>query len=1016
MIRHLYYDPRYMILIILLIIISGLAGFKTRPKLEDPKSEVRKGCITTFFPGASPSEIESQVSEPIENALHETKGIRSIESFSQRGVSIVFVRLTDEVVNVTESWSKLKDKLSEITGSLPEGATVPKIVDERRWDSYTAVVALRNTGDSPVPSSVLSRWAKELENRLRYVPGTRFTELFGMPEEEILVEVEEETLAATGLTINEIAGRINARDSDIPDGFSQTLEVNIPVRLSGDIEELNSLRNVLIKGTPDGNHIRLQDIGIVKRSEKTPSTNSCYVNGKRAVAIASRMDVDYIINDWTANYYKELLEFQGIIPGGLEAEVIFSQKDYTDLRSETLFNNLILGLTLIVILVWMILGWRSAIPICSALPLTLLGVFFLMIPFGISFHQMSIAGLILATGMLIDNPIIIVDDIQRRIEKGCPAPDSIVKSIKHLTKPLIGSNLTTILGFTPILLIPGTTGEYLGQMAWAVIASLAVSLILSLTIIPVIAGWSLCSLKKPIRSKKTFKGIYKSSLRLLFSMPKVTICFTVFLPLLGFVFAGELKEQFFPQAERNQLHFSIRLPTYSSIRDTERISKKACDIVSSHPDVQDVALFIGTNAPMIHYSMLAVDENRPDYAQAIVQVKGGIVDPVIVHQLQEELDKKIPEAQSLVTLIERGPPTVAPIEYRLYGPSLDQLEVLSDKAREIMMSIPGIIHTRTSLDCGGPKISLEVKQHEAESAGFTDKVVASQIQSQLEGLSFTSLSEQNEETPILVRIKNGDIANPERVISLPVISEETSGVVPLGSIADWSVKHQLFNISRRNSLRSNIIYGFVAAGELPVELEKKFKESIKSNNFTLPTGYSFDFGGVSQERNSAVGNLLAYAAIIGVLMVSVLVITFKSFRKAGIIGLVGILSVGLGLLSLWLFNFPMGIASIIGLLGMMGLAINDSIVVICDAENSMDSPEALAASVTNSTRHVLTTSITTVAGVTPLILAGGNFFPPMQIVIAGGVVGATLLALGFTPSVFYLIFKNKTKQQNLVIH
>jgi multidrug efflux pump subunit AcrB len=269
------------------------------------------------------------------------------------------------------------------------------------------------------------------------------------------------------------------------------------------------------------------------------------------------------------------------------------------------------------------------------------------------------------------------------------------------------------------------------------------------------------------------------------------------------------------------------------------------------------------------------------------------------------------------------------------------------------------------------------------------------------------MSEEIEEIPIRVRIKEGDTCCSERVLSLPIISPQRE-TIPLRSVADWSVDQQLFNIPRRNSSRCNTIYGYVAAGELPVVLESRFKQALARHQFTLPPGYRVDFGGVSQERNSAIGNLMAYAAIIAVLMVSVLVVTFGSFRHAGIIGMVGLLSIGPALLSLWLFDYPIGIVSIIGLLGMVGLAINDSIIVLIDARQTPRESGNLAESVRHSTRHVLTTSFTTVAGVTPLILAGGGFWPPMMIVIAGGVVGATVLALGFTPAMHSLIARRAT--------
>lgn len=740
MIRHAYRNPRYMVLLVALIIISGTAGFTTRPKLEDPKSSVRWGYITTHYPGASPSEVESQVSEPIEKALREAKAIRTIESSSLRGVSIVFVRLTDEVSDVSASWSKIQDKLSEVSEQLPDRASIPTLVDERRWEAYTTVVALVDTADQPLQPAILARWAEELENRLRFVQGTRFTEIFGLPEEEILVEIGEETIGATRLRLLDIAAKIKERDSELPDAKSETQQFAMPVRLAGDINDLDRLRAVALNITEKGSPLRLSDVAKVGRSERQPSSTMSFVDGKPAVVVGTRMDADYIIDSWTQRHLTALDEFRQILPTGVELKILFSQKRYTDERSQKLYGSLGLGMALVVIVVCLMMGWRAAIPICLALPLTLLGVFFLMIPFGVSLHQMSIAGLILALGMLIDNPIIVTDDIQRRLEAGLPSEDAISAAVKHLLAPLIGSNITTILGFSPILLIPGPTGEYLGQLGWGVIAALFVSLLLSLTIVPVLAGWCL----RPGASSRsigtTRSGRYDHFLAQMFRRPVLVVCLSLLLPLLGFAVSGDLKEQFFPAAERDHFHFSVRLPTHSSIRDTQRVAQQATDIITQHDEVAGVSLFVGTNAPMIHYSMIASDENRPDFAQGIVQLKTGQVERPLIYQIQQELDEALPEAQSVVTLMEQGSPTPAPIEFRIYGPSLEKLSTLGEEARQIMTTIPGITHTRSSLDAGGPEFAIHMRQHDAKGIGLSDEILASQIRNQLDGVAITTLT------------------------------------------------------------------------------------------------------------------------------------------------------------------------------------------------------------------------------------------------------------------------------------
>jgi multidrug efflux pump subunit AcrB len=1021
MMRRCYDDPRFIALALLVILVGGTVGFKTRLTQEDPESLVRWGYVTTKLAGSEPSEVESLVSEPIERILREAGSVHSIESSSLRGVSLVFIRLTDDETNVGKAWTRIQDKLSEVASKLPARASVPVLNYERQWGSHSRVIVLYENEGNEVAPGVLARWAKELDSRLSFVVGTRFTETFGMPNEEILVEIDEKAIAATKLTIDEVSYRIRARDSEGLDATSQTDGLTMPVSLIGDMDELDRLRALVLRGDESGGQLQLGDMATIHRGEYLPRDQSVYFRGRRGVVVAARMDESHSIDNWTERQIAELTAFESLLPAELGIELLFSQKVYTDRRAGSLYANLAMGMVLVVCVVCLMMGWRAAVPICAALPLTLGVVFLLMIPFGISLHQMSIAGLILALGMLIDNPIIVVDDIQRRLDRGVARPDAMQQSIYRMRKPLLGSNLTTILGFTPILLIGGPTGEFMEQLGWSVIACLLGSLLLSLTVIPVLAAWWLrpapmaqvaASVERGDRSlaRDPIRRGYRSLLGHAVRLPLVTCVVSSIVPVLGFLWSSSLKEQFFPSAERDHFHFSVRLPTQASVQETERVALAAREVVMKHPEVAEVTLFVGRSAPKLHYSMVALEDNRANYAQGLIQLNTPRVSLELVQKLQDELDQQILEAQCVVTLIEQGPPTPAPIEFRLYGPSLERLAELGHQARRLLMRVPGVLHTRMSLDAGGPQLGFDVRQSESENAGMLDEVISNQIRDLLDGSIATTMSEEIEEIPIRVRLANSRASDPNRVLSIPLLtSEQTPRLVSLGSVASWSIDQQVFSIHRRNSSRCNIIYTYVRSDQLPIVVENAFKELLKNEGYWLPPGYRADFGGVSAERASAVEELKLYSAIVVVGMLAILVLTLGSFRLAGVILGVGTLSIGLGLLSLWLFDYPIGIVAIVGIAGLMGLAINDSIVVLSECQLGVQHGKPVDACVYDATRHVLTTSVTTVAGVLPLILSGGDFFPPMMIVIAGGIIGATFIALGFTPACFRMLTRPRAQ-------
>ncbi|QEF99674.1 Cobalt-zinc-cadmium resistance protein CzcA [Stieleria maiorica] len=1015
-------DRRLVVLAIALISVSGFVGFSTRKSREDPKSRVRWGYVTTEFPGAQPHEVESLVSEPIEKALREAGTVRSIESSSLRGVSLVFIRLTDEATDVDQSWLKIQDKLSQVAGKLPDRASAPILVDERQWGSHTRVVGLYERSPEPMPIGVLARWSKELNNRLSFVPGTRFTELFGLPEEEVLVEIDEATIASTRLTTRDIVDRLRARDSGRLDSTSQSGPNTMPVDLSGDLRALEDIGDLLILNGDGNRHVRLGDLATIRRCERQPRRESAFIHGRRAVVVATRMDDSYGIDSWTRAQNAVLEEFAASLPEQLGLAIVFNQQKYTDDRAASLYKSLGIGIILVVVTICWMMGWRAAIPICAALPLTLAITFTLMIPVDAALHQMSIAGLILALGMLVDNPIIVVDDMQRRLDRGLDHVSAYRESVRHLKGPLIGSNVTTVLGFTPILLLGGPTGEFMQQLGWSVISCLLGSLVLSLTLIPILSSYCLKPNATPVsiaeakrsdgQSGGLWSRVLRRVLRSTLRTPMLLIAPTLLICSFGFVISPALQEQFFPAAERNHFHFSVRLPTHASISKTEQVAMRAREITLRHIEVEEVAIFVGRSAPKLHYSMVGLEDNRPNFAQGLVQLKTDRVPVDLIHKLQAEFDRQIPEAQCIVRLIEQGPPAPAPIELRIYGRSLDQLHDLGREAQSLLMQESGIIHTRMAHEPGGPVLGIRVSQTDSEQAGLDSESISQQVRDSFDGLVMASMSEGIEEIPIRVRLTDSATSHPARIVSLPLVATQSlRKLVPINALAEPTVEHQKFCIYRRNSSRCNIVYAYTRAGSLPVSIEEKFKDKWETLAKELPPGYRYDFGGISHERNSAVSNLMAYSLVIGMLMFATLVVTFRSFRLAIIIVCVASLSVGLGLTSLWVFQYPIGIVAIIGIAGLVGLAVNDSIVVLSECQSDASKQLDVTHSIMGASRHVFTTSVTTVAGVLPLILAGGDFWPPMMIVIAGGIVGATLIALGFTPACYvWLTRKSRATQ------
>ena len=405
----------------------------------------------------------------------------------------------------------------------------------------------------------------------------------------------------------------------------------------------------------------------------------------------------------------------------------------------------------------------------------------------------------------------------------------------------------------------------------------------------------------------------------------------------------------------------------------------------------------------------------PTFARRSVHMDDVVAVRQTIRKVQTELDTAFPDAQSLALLIEQGVPPLAPIELRIYGSDLQTLDELGKTARAIMSRVPGIIHSRPTLLVGRPKLRFELRDEAVRLVGLSNKQIAQQLAAGLDGTVGGSYREATEELPVRVRFQQTHRSGEDQVASMVLLTSRadansgTANATPISALGEISLVAQTANIPRRNGRRCNIIQGYVTAGLLPIEVESELKHAMEEADFQVPLGYSLEFGGVSAKRNAAVGRLATYFAVLATLMMATLVLTFRSFQLAGVIAVVALLTIGFGMSSLWLFGFPFGIMAIIGMMGMMGVAINDAIVVLSAISEDSDAQRgdlsAVFTVVVGSTRHVLSTSITTFAGFLPLILAGGDFWPPVAIVIAGGVAGATLLALCFVPAAYLLIVR-----------
>lgn len=1080
MVASFYRNIRLLILTIVLIAVWGLSAYQALPRQEDPELVSRVAVVKTLFPGASAERVEALVTEVIESEISEIEEIETVESESRVGFSTVSIELYDSVSDAAPIWSRVRDELADAAQQFPPGALEPEL-EEVEVKAYAAIAALTWTQDTLPNYAILRRFAKELDIELRNVNGTEDLEVFGFPDEEIVVEIDAPNLAAVGLTAQQLSQQIDHSDAKVTAGQLRSSQNNLAIEVDSELESLERIRQIPIQSSVTGQFARLGDIARVQRGIRQPQRGLAIVSGQPAVAVGVLMESGRRIDQWAEAMHQKLDAFRDRLPTGIELDVIFDQSQYVQVRLDELMSNLLFGALLVVVVTFVGMGWRSSLIVGTALPLTVFAVFGVMQAAKIPIHQMSVSGLIIALGLLIDNAIVVVDEIQVEIHKGHKPLDAVVKTVNYLKVPLLASSLTTILTFLPIALLPGGSGEFVGSIAMTVIVSLVASLVLSLTVIAGLAGRLLGGkstarneqqLDSPVhslsvslqpgndqelptrhrrhkgagntnifRSTRSFLSspnawwnagfssprlgrLYRWSLEQTAAKPIFAIVLTLVLPIVGFVKAGSLPEQFFPALDRDQFQIEVEFPAQTAIAQSHTQVLRARELIRQHPQVKDVHWFVGESAPKFFYNIGGVRENAPYYAQAIVQLTTAQKVPELIHTLQNELDTAFPNARVLVRQLEQGPPFDAPVELRIYGSDMEQLRTLGAEARAILTRVPDVVNTRDDLTEALPKLELKVDEEQAQLAGLSNAAIAQQLEATLEGAVGGSILEATENLSVRVRVTNdrrGDLSQIASLNLQPTQPNPASGqnFRSLAALGSFDIVPQLAKISRRNEQRVNTVQGFITAGVLPSGVLENFQKRLKEEGFELPPGYWYEFGGEQAERNEALSKLVAFVGLIGIAMVMTLVLSLSSFKQAGIVAIVGVATIGMALFSLWLFGSVRGFMAIVGTMGLVGIGINGGIIVLSafneDPKASQGDRKAVCDVTVKATRHVLTTTITTMVGFIPLIASGGSFWRPLAIAIAGGIAISPFLALYLTPAA-YLMLKRRSKRSLVGSH
>ncbi|WP_269583900.1 efflux RND transporter permease subunit [Roseibium sp. Sym1] len=1017
-------QPRLAALMLLVILAAGASALIGIGRQEDPSITNIFANVTTVYPGADPARVEALVTEKIEEQLREVEEIDTIESVSAASISIIRIELLDTLSEdvIEQTWSEIRDKLDDAVREFPLGVEEPDF-DTDGAGAFAAISALAPKHDD-VSDAVLLRYAETLSDVLRNVPGTKQVEIFGAVDEEILVRIDPALLASLSLSVDQVSAAIRAADAKVQAGRLRSPGREFLIEVDGEIAALDRIRQIPVSTDSSGLVTRVGDVAAVTKGIRQPAEEIAFSGGRPAILVAAKIADGLQVDAWMERVRGRIAAFEADMPHSIEHRLIFDQSAYTIERLSNVGFNIAVGMTLVVIVLLVTMGLRSALIVAMVLPVVTLASFATMSMIGLPLHQMSLTGMIVALGLLVDAGIVMTDEIGQALDGGATRTDAVGKAVRRLFAPLLASTVTTALSFMPMVLLPGPPGDFVGAIAIAVIVMLIWSFVVAVTLTAAMAGWILPAAKagkaaRRFRPASLVTVPFRLSLTLAMRNPASAVAYALVLPLIGFLSMPTLTAQFFPGVDRDQFHIEVELSSGTAIAETSEVALEIDRYLEAQDGVTQIAWVVGKSAPAFYYNIVGNRDRAPAFAQALVTSASPEETASLVPRLQQELSHRFPEARILVRDLVQGPPVDAPVELRLVGPSLDVLRQQGDVLRRLASGVEEITIVRTTLDGGAPKLRFDVDEDKARLVGLSLGDVARQLEAVLEGATGGSLIEGTEELPVRVRVGNdtrGDLARISSLPLLPAVGAAGSATyegVPVAAIADISVEPSEGEINRRNGERTNTVQAFVQYGVLPEEALKKLQQKITENGYVLPEGYRIETGGDSDARGDTMKNLIGSLGLIIPLSIAAIVLTFQSFRLSAVTLVVAMLSAGLSILALAVFQYPFGINAIIGVIGSIGVSINAAIIIL----TAMQQDEAAAAGdrsamvevVMRSGRHIVSTTLTTFGGFLPLILGGGGFWPPFAMSIAGGVLLSTVISFYFAPPMFALVYARRRK-------
>ena len=1018
-------QDRITIVVVTLLILSGLMAYFALPKAQDPGFIVRTAVISTRFPGASPERVEQLVTDKIEKKAQEMPEVDNITSDSRTGISIVKVNFKESYTEMRPIFDDLRRKVDDVAQDLPDGISGPFVNDEF-GDVFGSVYALTGDGFS---NAELKDVADEIRDQLLKEPDIAKVSIHGAQDEVVFVEYNNARLTELGLSpqsLSSVLSNVNILSSggDVVSGRER-----IVLEPTGNIESVEALRRTVIN-LPGNNVVYLGDIVDVYRGYRDPPESITRVNGENALALAiSLRDGGDILK--LGKRLDELMpEIADRYPWGIEIEKIWFQADLVTKSVRDFASNLFQAIGIVILVMIGFLGFRTGLVVAALIPSTMIVTFFVMQVFDITVNQISLAALIIALGLLVDNAIVMVESVLVKRENGMAPVDAAVEAGAELKTPLLISSLTTGAAFMPIGLAESAVGEYTADIFYVVTIALLTSWLLAMTLIPLLTTKLLRVEPKKAPAEggdqNRWYRLYQSILewclrhRSIFGVAVVAV-FATAVWALRFVPA-----QFIAPSEDPVFTGKLEQPLGTSIETSRAIVEDVDAFLRENfyqPDSGETRLdswlvFVGEGGPRFTLALDPPNQNPANSFLIANTVNGDDVN-IVIPAVQEFLFNRHPDMDNQIARLENGPPVGYPIQIRLSGPELPELYSLAKIVSDQLYRYPGVRSVKNTWGLQTKKLVVAVDQERALRAGVTSSDVAYSLRAGLSGIDLSQYREGDQLIPITLRTVESDRRDISKLDGLSVYSPTAGEPVPLKQVADVRLTFEPGIIERRDRERTMTLLVQLIEGVTATEVNAQLVPWLAEQSLSWGSGYHYEVGGESESSSDANASIAAKLPLALMAIVLLLVFQFNSIRRPIIILTtipLGLIGVTIGLL---VARSTMGFFTLLGIIALSGIIINNAIVLIDRIKIEIDElgkppPEAVVAACLQRFRPIMLTTATTVLGMMPLWWGGTAMFKPMAVTIIFGLLFATLLTLLVVPVLYAALFGVRRQAADVV--